>query len=215
MSSRDQGWVPALGRWRSVWAYKGLMRRFSLDDLPANIAADLACPPGTAVLDIGSGPGSLHQAVQDAQPAARIAGIDPDADMLAHARSAAGGGAWVAGLAQSLPFRDGTFDRVAMTLMLHHLTHEQRVHALSEARRVLREGGRLFVTDWTAPTGFAKASFLIVRMVDGFSRTEDNAKGRLGELIRTAGFTGLAELRRRKLWIGTIAHLAATKPPSA
>jgi ubiquinone/menaquinone biosynthesis C-methylase UbiE len=210
MFFRKRTWVPALGRWRSVSVYERLVRQFSLDDLPGVIAADLSCEPGMAVLDVGCGPGSLLQAVQASQSGARIVGFDPDAQMLAHARESVAGGGWVEGLAQGLPFRDRTFDRATMTLMLHHLTGEQKVQALAEARRVLRDGGRLFLTDWTAPVGFRRWTFLIVGLVDGFAQTEDNAKGRLGKMVREAGFTDLRELRRRNLWIGTIAHLTAT-----
>lgn len=204
-------WIPALGRWRSVAAYKRLVRQFSLDDLPGVIATDLSCEPGMAVLDVGCGPGSLLQAMQAGQPEVRAVGFDPDTEMVAHARQGAARGSWVAGLAQRLPFRDGTFDRATMTLMLHHLTRDQKVQALTEVRRVLRGGGRLFITDWTAPAGFRRWTFLIVRLVDGFSQTEDNAKGRLGKLLRVAGFTDPREIRRRTLWIGTITHLTATK----
>jgi spore maturation protein CgeB/SAM-dependent methyltransferase len=48
------------------------------------------------------------------------------------------------GDASELPFKDGSFDTVMMGEILEHLTHPERV--LAEARRVLREGGRLVVT---------------------------------------------------------------------
>jgi SAM-dependent methyltransferase len=44
--------------------------------------------------------------------------------------------------AEELPFRDGWFERVTMTLVYHHL---DRPRALAESRRVLATSGRLAV----------------------------------------------------------------------
>jgi SAM-dependent methyltransferase len=54
--------------------------------------------------------------------------------------------------ADALPFRKGWFDAVTMRLVVHALG-DRRSAALSEARRVLASGGRLFI--WTfAPDHF-------------------------------------------------------------
>ncbi|MGH9332776.1 MAG: class I SAM-dependent methyltransferase, partial [Vicinamibacteria bacterium] len=44
-----------------------------------------------------------------------------------------------------LPFKDGVFDKAYSLDVLEHLTEEGVVRMLSEARRVLRSGGRLFL----------------------------------------------------------------------
>lgn len=187
------------------------MRAFSLDDLPGRIAEDLRCGPGARVLDLGCGPGTLEREILAREPRARCVGLDPDVSMLRHARSAAPeGAAWSAALAQRLPFGDEMFDAVAATLLLHHLTPEEKRQALGEARRVLRPGGGLWITDWTAPHGAAKAGFWIVRLVDGLSRTADHAAGRLDRFIAEAGFGAPRVLRRRDLALGTITHYHAT-----
>lgn len=210
--SGRRSWVPALGRWRSVSFYVRMMRWFSLEDLPGWIAEDLALEPGMRVLDVGCGPGSLAQAVGSKSPAARMFGLDPDEAMLRHAQAQNNPGAgWAAGFAQALPFRDGSFDRVTMTLLLHHLLRPEKQAALAEAMRVLRPGGRLLVTDWTAPHGAAALGFLIVRTVDGFDRTADHAHGRVERLLLDAGVTDLRKLRTRELPLGTIAHFRGIK----
>ena len=48
------------------------------------------------------------------------------------------------GDASQLPFEDASFDTVVLGEILEHLTHPARV--LAEAKRVLREGGRLIIT---------------------------------------------------------------------
>ena len=207
------GFVPALGRWRSVAFYERLMRAFSLDDLPGRIAEDIACGPGARILDLGCGPGSLERAILAREARARPIGVDPDLSMLRHAGGQTTAGAvWIAALAQRLPFADETFDAVAATLLLHHLTPDEKRRALAEARRVLRPGGGLWVTDWTAPRGAAAAGFWIVRLVDGLERTADHAAGRLDGFIEEAGFGKPEPLRRRELALGTITHYRAAKP---
>lgn len=206
----NRDWVPALGRWRSVSFYVRLMRWFSLEDLPAAIAQDLDLEPDMRVLDVGCGPGSLAQAVSAKSCAAHMVGLDVDRDMLQHAQRKVVGG-WAAGFAQALPFLDGAFDRVTMTLLLHHLRRPEKEAALHEALRVLRPGGHLLVTDWTAPHGAAAVGFLIVRIVDGFDRTADHAHGRVERLLLDAGVTDLRKLRTRELPLGTITHFRATK----
>jgi ubiquinone/menaquinone biosynthesis C-methylase UbiE len=50
-------------------------------------------------------------------------------------------------VAQDLPFRDGAFDAVLNTLVLHQLPHDALRAAIAEMRRVVRPGGRLFIAD--------------------------------------------------------------------
>ena len=51
-------------------------------------------------------------------------------------------------LAESLPFPDGRFDVVLVTVMLHHLARAARLQAVREMRRVLKPGGRLLAVDF-------------------------------------------------------------------
>lgn len=57
------------------------------------------------------------------------------------ARAAAKGLEVVEADAQQLPFENESFDAAMMISMLHHV--EDRVAALTEARHILRTGGRL------------------------------------------------------------------------
>jgi ubiquinone/menaquinone biosynthesis C-methylase UbiE len=108
---------------------------------------------GEAVLDIGCGTGSVAiLAKSQVGASGGVTGIDPSVGMITRARSkAARAGVDVAfevGYAQSLPFPEASFDVVLSTVMLHHMPRAGREEALSEARRVLKPGGRLFAVDF-------------------------------------------------------------------
>ncbi len=73
-----------------------------------------------------------------------VTGFDSSTKMLELARRRLGTGAdlQAADLGSPLPFPDGAFDDVIVSLVLHYL--EDWTAPLSELRRVLRPGGRLF-----------------------------------------------------------------------
>ena len=115
------------------------------------IIGALSLQPGERVLDIGSGPGFLACEMASAVGASgSVTGIDPSPDMLSLAagRRAPAHVTFGPGDATDLPFADGMFDVVTSTQVYEYVADMPR--ALSEARRVLRRGGRLLVldTDW-------------------------------------------------------------------
>ncbi|HEY7381706.1 MAG TPA: methyltransferase domain-containing protein [Gaiella sp.] len=97
---------------------------------------------GRRVLDVGCGTGALAAALAE-RARARVWGVEPSAQMLGVARRHTGS---TVGLrqapAESLPFRDGWFERLVMSLVVHLL---DRPRAFAEARRVLSPGGRLVI----------------------------------------------------------------------
>jgi ubiquinone/menaquinone biosynthesis C-methylase UbiE len=99
------------------------------------------------VLDIGCGTGELLRRLHAVEPSLVLRGVDPSAAMLKEAHIKLAG---AAGLAQApaghLPFANATFDLVTCTSVLHYLPEPHQ--ALAEAKRVLKPGGRLALTDW-------------------------------------------------------------------
>jgi len=89
---------------------------------------------GTAVLDIGTGPGFVAAAAADR--GATVTGIDVADAMveIAHARVPAGH--FRRASAEALPLADDSFDAVVGNFVLLHLGHPDR--GVAEARRVLR-----------------------------------------------------------------------------
>jgi SAM-dependent methyltransferase len=102
---------------------------------------------GRDVLDVGCGGGWLVRRL--AAAGARAVGVDPLPEALERAREEDPDGAarYVAAGAQALPFEDASFDAVVFFNSLHHVPPADLDGALREARRVLREGGVLFVQE--------------------------------------------------------------------
>ena len=105
--------------------------------------------PGQRVLDVACGTGVLaREALARTAPGGSVAGLDPNAGMLAVARALAPAVDWRQGVAESLPFPDGGYDAVVSQFGL--MFFDDRAQALREMLRVLRPGGRLVVAVWDA-----------------------------------------------------------------
>ena len=164
------------------------------------------------VLDLGCGTGTLTAAIAAAAPQARVVGLDGDAAILARARAKAGGGRieWLEGSATELPFGDRSLDRVSASLLLHHLDDRAKEAALTEAARVLKQGGRLHIADWGRPRGLLmRASFTLLRALDGRANTRLHAEGGLPDAVRLAGFGPVVVTARLRTAWGTLELLAA------
>ncbi len=101
------------------------------------------------VLEVGCGTG--HWLGVLATRAARIAGLDPSAGMLARARHSVRGATLVRGRAEGLPWATGSLDRVFCVNAFHHF--HAKATFLAEARRVLRSQGGLMIIGLDPHTG--------------------------------------------------------------
>lgn len=94
---------------------------------------------GRRVLDVGSGTGRLAAVLADTY-GCKVWGVDTTPDMVQVASERVPKSVRMKiGAAENLPFRDGWFERVTTTLVVHLL---DRSKAFPEIRRVLAEDGR-------------------------------------------------------------------------
>ena len=103
---------------------------------------------GMRVLDLACGPG--HVAAAAAERGALPVGLDFSPAMIALARAGHPDLRFEEGDAEALPFADGSFDAAVANFGVHHVA--EPIRALHEANRVLRPGGRVAFTAWTAPS---------------------------------------------------------------
>ena len=103
------------------------------------------------VLDLATGSGDLALALQRRLPNAEITGADFSTEMLERAR-AKGLRRTIAADALALPFADAAFDCVTVAFGLRNMADWQR--ALREIARVLEDGGRLLILDFSVPRDF-------------------------------------------------------------
>jgi ubiquinone/menaquinone biosynthesis C-methylase UbiE len=151
--------------------------------------------PGHRVLDLGCGTGVLTRAIGDKLDVAEggvSMGIDAAAKMIQVARKKRETGTcrFEVAAAESLPYKDRSFDAVVSSMFFHHIQLDLKTKSLHEAWRVLRPGGKLVIADMHIPLTFLGA------MVSHVSRyffmqpqIGENIKGVMPGLIEAAGFT--------------------------
>ena len=133
--------------WASAEAYEGYVGRWSR--LAAAAFLDwLALPRAAAWLDVGCGTGALAQTIAVRTSPRRLVAIDASVPYVSHARARIhhAAGAFVAGDARQLPFRDRTFDGAVSGLVLNFVPEPGL--AAREMRRVVRPGGAVAAYVW-------------------------------------------------------------------
>ena len=116
--------------------------------------------PGARVLDVATGTGLLARAAARlAGPEGQVVGLDPSAGMLSCAKERPRL-RLARGLAERLPFAEGTFDFLSMGYALRHVADLPSTFA--EYRRVLKPGGTLLILDFARPRG--RVAYGLVRL---------------------------------------------------
>eukprot|EP00927_Polykrikos_kofoidii_P073724 TRINITY_DN69743_c0_g1_i1.p1 TRINITY_DN69743_c0_g1~~TRINITY_DN69743_c0_g1_i1.p1 ORF type:complete len:301 (-),score=47.62 TRINITY_DN69743_c0_g1_i1:331-1233(-) len=117
---------------------------------------------GIVVADVGCGTGSVTAAIGNVPGVGEVIGIDPSPFFLEKARRRFSPEEtqvrFCEGWCTDLPLADESVDLVMLVNLLSHLPLKQHVLALQEARRVLKEGGRILLQDndicsWTMTLG--------------------------------------------------------------
>lgn len=158
--------------------------------------------PGTSVLDVGCGPGSITCDFAALVAPGSVTGLDRSPDVIAQAATlAAERGArnigFVTGNIYSLDFEDETFDVVHAHQVLQHLTDP--VAALREMRRVARAGGVVAVRDadfhgmsWYPAIPELDEWMDLYQLIARRNGAEPDAGRRLVSWAQAAGFTDVA-----------------------
>lgn len=205
----ERRYLPAASLDVLLPVYDPIMKLLRFQRALVPLLAQAELQPHHRVLDIGCGTGTLAMMIKKAQPSVDVTGIDPDPLALARAaRKAQDAGVSIRfdrGFADALAYPDATFDRVFSSMMFHHLPRAEKPGVLSEARRVLKPGGRLEFLDFAGGTHSLLAHVLHGR---GASASADE---RLLRLMRDTGFTNVHRLRVQHTIAGAIASYQALR----
>jgi SAM-dependent methyltransferase len=171
-------------------SYGWFMGRFS-EPLAVQFAHLAGVGAGQRVLDVGCGPGALTARLVHQLGSRGATAIDPSASFVATIRDRFPAISVYRGVAERLPFADGTFDCALAQLVVQFMTDP--VRGLAEMARVTRPGGLVAACVWDhAGAGGPLAAFWqAVRDVDPGAGDEARLagahEGDLADLCVAAG----------------------------
>lgn len=140
-------------------------------------------PEGTRLMDLGGGSGVTT--VEIGSGARELVVLEPNAKKVERGRRAQAPVTFVEGVAESIPYGAGRFDRVVSLMSFHHFSDGEK--ACREAARVLAPGGRIVVYDFErGPPPARLMAFWVVRVCHRKMQLRTTTE--LAELVRTAGF---------------------------
>jgi ubiquinone/menaquinone biosynthesis C-methylase UbiE len=214
----ENAFTPALGRFAPIRFYDRVIALTRERLWRALTAAHVAPRPDDLIVDVGCGTGSLALLLARVQPLARIAGVDPDPDVLAVARRKAGAAdasvRWRVGMGDALVQLLGaeSVDTVVSSLVLHQCPIAVKRAVLASMFGVLRPGGKLVITDYGQQrTMLMRLAFRTVQLADGKEDTQPNADGALPALIGEAGFRDVREVEAVPTVTGSISIYVARR----
>jgi len=212
--TRDDKYIPALSYDRLTPLFDPVIRWSMRElELKRRLIVQARIEPGYRVLDLGCGTATLTILIKQMYPAAEVVGLDGDPKILAIAEAKAAK-AEVSltldhGLAFEMPYPDQSFDRVVSSLVIHHLTTENKRRAFKDIQRVLRPGGELHVLDFGQPHNLYTS--IVSPLIRRLEEAADNVQGLLPAMIREAGFDQVEVTQRFTTIFGPLALYRARR----
>lgn len=210
----SERYIPAL-RYRLLTPfYDTLLKRFMREDIFKGRLIDQAeLKDSMRLLDLGCGTATLTMMVKQMHPQVEVIGLDGDAAIPEIAkRKIAHTGLNITldlGMVYRLPYPENLFDRVISSMVMHHLSGENKRRTMREVRRVLKPEGEFHMVDFGVPTNAcARLTSTVMR---NFEDVNDNIQGRIISYIRSAGFSQVEEFGHSDTIFGTLAFYKARK----
>ena len=168
------------------------------------------------ILDFGTGTSEMAILLKKKMPTINITGIDVDLNVLNIAKRKI--------TKQKLdiqvleydgkvfPFQNNYFNKVVSCLVFHHLSPNQKMDALREIFRVLKNDGKIYIADWGLERNSTKIKILnFFKYFEALKNIGEHGKGLFPQYIVKAGFMNLVEIRNIKTKTGTLCYYQANK----
>ena len=153
---------------------------------------------GAAICEVGCGTGAVARHLASLPDVSHVIGVDPSPAFLDRARSIGSERAieYVAGDGTALPISDASQDVVVLWTLLAHVPVVEQPQVLAEARRVLKQNGRivLFDNDVCAWTFGIMEADPMQRAVNALTHAY------IGDPYLSRGFPSLLEVRTAAMW---------------
>ncbi len=173
-------------------AYGRYMGRYA-EPLAEVFGAFAGVLAGTAVLDVGCGPGALTARLKAI--GADVTAIDPSQSFVDAIRTRFPDVDVRLGTAEELPYNSDTFDATLAQLVVHFMSDP--VSGIRQMARVTRRGGVIAACVWDGPTGALAPFWDVVHTIDPAAQDEallsGAHRGHLSELFDAAGLRDLTE----------------------
>jgi SAM-dependent methyltransferase len=213
MAQHDTHYIPAAGHDLFLPLYDPVLRLLMRESTFRQRFLEQAdIHPHHRVLDLGCGTGTMAILVRQRRPESTVVGVDGDPKVLKVARAKAAKASlsiqFDESLAERLPYPDASFDRVLSSLVLHHLTRDEKLGALREVHRVLKPGGCFHLADFGPPVGWYAS--VLARVIPSGERLRENLEGCLPQVMAEAGFQEIKDRGFHSTPFGTVALLSAS-----
>jgi SAM-dependent methyltransferase len=182
-------------------SYARFMGRFS-EPLAVQFAELADVRAGQRALDVGCGPGALTAQLVQRLGSGAVSAIDPSAAFVEAIRDRFPKIGVQRGVAERLPFADGTFDAALAQLVVHFMTDPAA--GLAEMARVTRPGGLVAACVWdhAGGAGPLAAFWQAVHDLDPSARDEAGLPGaRQGQLADLCAAAGLRHIEPGSLTV--------------
>ena len=164
---------------------------------------------GSKILDLGCGTGALLKILEDRFPSSELTGIDLTEEMLAVAKQKLSDNVeLLLGSASNLPFDSESFDWVIMSNVIGHLSDKKTT--LKEAHRVLKNPGKIVITDWTRDFQTMNLAHFYTKLIN-YSQYRSLRTAELESLLDDCDFNHLHTERYKINWFWGLYTILAEK----
>lgn len=144
------------------------------------------------VLDVATGTASIAIQIKERHPSTMVYGIDLSEKMLEMASEKIKKKNLNIELSkqnmEKTMFEEGFFDAITIGFAMHHVTPQKTNEVLKEAKRVLRENGKIIIIDVHKPKNFALKALLLSAITLIENHTKPFLKQDMVAELKKAGF---------------------------